>query len=104
MESLQPLHLKRKLKHMKPILNLSIPNPCAEKCENFKPTERGGFCGSCNTVVVDFTKMTDQEIVNFLDANPVHVCGRLRSDQMKSYNLQPASIRPGLALLRSGLV
>jgi hypothetical protein len=90
---------------MKPILNLSIPKPCSEKWENFTPTSQGGFCGSCNGVVTDFTKMSDQEIVDFLDAHPVHICGRLRADQMKEYgNWQPAKINPGLALLRSGLV
>ena len=105
MEFVVGWHLKRKTNSMKPILNLSIPNPCAEKWDNFKPTAEGGFCGTCNSVVTDFTKMTDQEISNFLETNPVHVCGRLRPDQMKSYgNWQTAKVSPGLALLRSGLV
>jgi hypothetical protein len=90
---------------MKPILHLSIPKPCREKWETFTPSSLGGFCDSCNTVVVDFTKMSDKEISGFFENKPVDTCGRFRPSQLKTCgNWQSLKINPGLALLRAGLL
>jgi len=90
---------------MKPILHLSIPKPCREKWENFTPASLGGFCDSCNTIVVDFTKMSDEEISDFFENKPIDTCGRFRPSQLKtSGNWQFLKINPGLALLRAGLM
>ncbi len=72
---------------MKNELKLSINSPCGETFENFTPTTRGGFCSSCSKEVVDFTSMTDQEIVNFFDHNNGKACGRFHESQLKSYQL-----------------
>ncbi|HEX6889527.1 MAG TPA: carboxypeptidase-like regulatory domain-containing protein, partial [Chryseolinea sp.] len=85
-------------------LNLSIPKPCAEKWHNLKPTSTGGHCGSCSTLVVDFTKMTDQEIFDFFENNPLHSCGRFGPGQLKTYGRSNLpNILPGFALLKAGL-
>jgi hypothetical protein len=90
---------------MKNTVRLSVPNPCSEKWENFTPTSTGGYCGSCFKTVIDFTKMSDSEIVQFLKEKPAHTCGRFRNDQLKDYSLVPLySIRPSRMLLRAGLV
>jgi hypothetical protein len=89
---------------MKMNITLSIPDPCAEKWENFTRTATGGFCSSCQSVVVDFSKMTDAEIVDFLSNKP-RVCGRLRADQLRSYVYKPVpKISPGMMLLKAGLL
>jgi len=42
------------------------------------PTEAGRFCGSCRTEVVDFTSMSDAEVLAYLSARRgQHVCGRI---------------------------
>jgi hypothetical protein len=103
MEFVPALHLIEKTNFMKH-LNLSIPKPCAEKWHNFKPTATGGYCASCSTVVVDFTEMSDQEISDFFENNPLHCCGRFSPDQLKTYRTsQFSNILPGFALLKAGL-
>ena len=71
--------------HMKTNLNLSIPSPCGQKWQAFIPTPDGGFCSSCNKVVVDFTGMNDEQIVDFFKNKPAHTCGRFRPDQIRTY-------------------
>jgi len=71
---------------MKKELKLSINAPCEEKFENFSPTARGGFCSSCSKEVIDFTSMTDQEIVNYFDQQEGKACGRFHTSQLKSYH------------------
>jgi hypothetical protein len=70
---------------MKNELHLSINTPCSEKFEAFTPTKNGGFCASCSKEVVDFTRMTDQEIVDYFDTSDESTCGRFRNTQLKSY-------------------
>jgi hypothetical protein len=91
---------------MKKNVSLSIPRPCAESWSNFTPTSEGGFCGSCQKTVVDFSRMSDQQILDYLEQKRgAHTCGRFRADQLKTYTLpEPNSIRPGFMLLRAGVL
>jgi hypothetical protein len=78
-------------------LSVSIPRPCSEKWNYFKPEPDGAFCSSCSKVVVDFTKMSDDEILDFLKKKRAHTCGRFRSDQLKTYVANTRiKINPGL--------
>ncbi|HEY5745538.1 MAG TPA: carboxypeptidase-like regulatory domain-containing protein [Chryseolinea sp.] len=90
---------------MKENISLSISSPCSEKWGDFTPATGGKFCGSCEKIVVDFTRMGDAEILDFFRAKPTHICGRLRPDQLKAYsNTAVIKINPGLMLLKAGLV
>ena len=75
---------------MKNQYKVSLPQPCGEKWSDFKPTSTGGFCQLCQKNVVDFTKMTDQEVMDYLKEN-TKACGKFRSDQLKIYNPEPSS-------------
>jgi hypothetical protein len=89
---------------MKPNISLSIPKTCSENWNAFTPASAGGFCASCSKIVVDFTKMSDAEIVQFFRYPSVHVCGRFRADQLKVYSpVTPLKINPGFTLLKAGL-
>lgn len=69
---------------MKHSFQLSIETPCHETWENFKPTTTGGFCSSCQKNVIDFTKMSESELVAFFrDRSSQNLCGRFRDDQLK---------------------
>jgi len=67
---------------MKKQYTLSIDKPCSENWNNFNQTAAGGFCSECMKNVVDFTTMSDQELVNFISESSGQTCGRLRRDQL----------------------
>jgi hypothetical protein len=46
------------------------------------PQEQGRFCGSCQKTVVDFSAMTDKEILDYFSKASEHVCGRFMNDQL----------------------
>lgn len=46
-------------------------------------TDRGAFCHSCQTEVIDFSAMTDREVIEYLEKNKAG-CGRFRKDQLDS--------------------
>jgi hypothetical protein len=59
-----------------------------------RPTERGAFCNSCQKEVIDFTSMTDREVMEYLSKNKLG-CSRFRSDQLDR-NLTIARIDNGV--------
>ena len=66
-------------------LKISIPSPCHENLSLMDNTENGKFCLSCQKEVIDFTKMTDEEIVLYFDkkkSGAAKVCGTFRADQV----------------------
>ncbi|WP_231372754.1 carboxypeptidase-like regulatory domain-containing protein [Aureivirga sp. CE67] len=66
-------------------LKIQIPNPCSEKFENFTPTEKGGFCQSCQTEVIDFTNMSKEEIQDyFKDKTKQSICGHFKKSQLSA--------------------
>jgi hypothetical protein len=67
---------------MKPQLYLTIPTPCHENWDAMTPNQQGKFCQSCSKTVVDFTTMTDAEVLNFFKQNTTNTCGRFNHDQL----------------------
>ncbi|MFX6803812.1 hypothetical protein ABTH20_20355, partial [Acinetobacter baumannii] len=68
---------------MKPELYLHIPTPCHEDWDKMTPVQKGKFCGSCNKEVVDFSLMTDAEVLNFFIKSTGNTCGRFYNDQLQ---------------------
>ena len=54
-------------------LQLNIAEPCHENWQNMTTQEQGRFCGSCRKSVVDFTMMSDQEVLNYLKAENAYL-------------------------------
>jgi len=73
-------------------LLLNIPEPCHENWQNMTPQEQGRFCGSCQKVVVDFSVMTDKEVLEYFSKTSQQVCGRFANDQLNK-ELIPAPTR-----------
>ena len=46
--------------------SISIPQPCPKSWAAMTPTEAGRHCAACATEVVDFTRLSDAEILAFL--------------------------------------
>ena len=64
-------------------LQLSIPEPCHENWQQMTPTEQGRFCNACAKEVVDFSMMTDTELLNyFTTITHEKVCGRALPTQL----------------------
>jgi hypothetical protein len=75
---------------MKGKIQLRIPTPCSENWENMRPEEKGRYCGTCSKTVVDFSMMSDREILAHLARVGQHVCGRMAVDQLnRTMALQP---------------
>lgn len=65
------------------MLQLSIPEPCHENWHYMTPTEQGRFCNACTKEVVDFSMMTDTEVINYFSTlTHEKVCGRALPTQL----------------------
>jgi len=54
-------------------IQLNIPKPCHENWNAMSPKEQGRYCGSCQKTVVDFSVMSDKEIVDYF-RKPLTMC------------------------------
>lgn len=90
---------------MNQTLTLSIPTPCSQHRSAFTPVEGGGFCSSCSKVVVDFTKMTDAQMIEYLQKVKGETCGTFRADQLKTFSLHPPlKVQTGFNVFKAGLI
>ncbi|MBV7270556.1 carboxypeptidase-like regulatory domain-containing protein [Winogradskyella luteola] len=65
--------------------NLEIKKPCLENYDQFRPTEKGGFCDNCQKEVIDFTQMNNKEIVNYFKTRTTNnTCGRFNTQQLRT--------------------
>lgn len=65
-------------------LHLSIPEPCHENWQQMTPTEQGRFCNACAKQVVDFSNMSDDQVLNYFSTvKNEKVCGRAYPDQLE---------------------
>lgn len=75
-------------------LQLSIFQPCHENWQNMTPTEQGRFCNACSKEVVDFSMMTDSEVLNyFTRISHQNVCGRVLPSQLERHISYPQEIK-----------
>ena len=64
-------------------LQLSIPEPCHENWQQMTPTDQGRFCNACAKEVVDFSMMTDMQVLNYFSTlTHEKVCGRALPEQL----------------------
>lgn len=68
----------------------SIQKPCTEDWGKMSQEQQGRHCQVCCKTVVDFSKKSNTEIIDFLQTNSEKkICGRFRSAQLVS----PAAFR-----------
>lgn len=66
---------------MKQKTTFSIPEPCDQKWSEMIPNSKGRHCDTCNTTLIDFTRLNDAQIIETLkQSGPV--CVRARNSQM----------------------
>jgi hypothetical protein len=70
---------------MSKTFKLKVAKPCHEDWQNMSPNAKGRHCQSCAKTVVDFSIMTDAEIVSFFKNKPQNVCGRFTDKQLEKH-------------------
>lgn len=84
---------------------LKIDQPCHADWSKMIPEEQGKFCQSCEKVVVDFSWMSDTQILRTMDEMVNQsVCGRFESDQLHRELNQSTEIYDGSFHLKSILM
>lgn len=63
--------------------NIRIDNPCSQDWDKMSESEKGRFCTQCSRHLVDFSVMTDAEIVRTIQGNNGKICGRFAAGQLK---------------------
>jgi hypothetical protein len=64
-------------------LQLKINEPCHENWEAMNAADHGRFCQSCEKQVIDFSTMSDQQVIAFFKRPPSgSVCGRFHEQQL----------------------
>ncbi len=76
---------------MSKAIQLTVAEPCHQNWDNMSPVQQGRFCGSCQKQVVDFSLMSDRELLQFFQKPSTgSVCGRFMTDQLDRQLEQPA--------------
>jgi len=63
---------------MKTTFSISVKKPCTEGFGEFRKTVRGGFCSSFEKEVIDYTKISQIELMDSLCTPSTSTCGRFK--------------------------
>lgn len=63
-------------------LNLQIPSACHENWQKMVPDQKGRYCQACQKSVIDFTAMTDVELISYFQTHTGSSCGRFTEGQL----------------------
>lgn len=70
-------------------MRLSVPKPCHEDWNKMTLNEQGAFCKVCAKTVVDFSTMSDEEVLNyFKNKGEEKTCGRFKASQLAPYEFR----------------
>lgn len=73
---------------MEKYYKITIPKPCHEDWNIMTPSEKGRFCSSCHKTVVDFTKLSNSQIQDYLyEHKHEKVCGHFRKTQLDTIHI-----------------
>lgn len=64
---------------------LSVPEPCSEDWNAMSESEKGRYCDVCDKTVVDFSGMSDEEMIHTIEEKKVQgirVCGHFHNSQL----------------------
>lgn len=61
---------------------LELRTPCSEPWEGMEPMPHGRFCQSCAKQVIDFTGLTDDQVLTLLKKSGGTLCGRVEETQL----------------------
>ena len=65
------------------ILRVNIEEPCTEKWQDMTQLEKGVYCKNCCKEVIDFSILSDTEIVDYIQKGKGEkMCGRFNKEQL----------------------
>ncbi len=76
-------------------IKITIAEPCHENWNAMLPEEKGKFCLACKKTVVDFSVMSDSEIIDFLSKSSGAVCGRINEERLNTPIRNYVAIKSG---------
>lgn len=76
-------------------LILHIPHPCTVPWDEMAPATGGRFCDHCQKKVLDFSAMTDNELLAVIGNSNGKICGRLHPAQQNRLLAPDTSRRRG---------
>src|SRR4051812_48057196 len=74
--------------------SLTIPEPCHENWDAMTRFEKGRHCASCRKTVIDFSQMSDRQLIEFIKKAGNHVCGNFYPDQLNRQYYVPGKKNP----------
>jgi hypothetical protein len=77
------LHLLTKPNAMQKQTSVYIPKPCHADWNEMTQTRQGKFCSACSKQVVDFSLMSDNQILKYLSGQSGNLCGRFGAEQLE---------------------
>ena len=75
-------------------LKLQVPSSCLEDWNKMAPEKKERYCFSCQKSVVDFTQMTDNELIEYFTSPKGSTCGRFTESQLNRDILIPKKPLP----------
>ena len=63
-------------------VTLKIGTPCGQRWYEMTQNDRGRLCSQCSKTVIDFTHLTDSEIIKIINQSQDKLCGRLSARQL----------------------
>jgi hypothetical protein len=82
------------------IQHIGIPKPCHEQWQQMTTVSDGRYCGHCCKTVVDFSRMSNDEILTYL-AGDKNACGKFEVKQLEEINNNRPAVNKPSFLLRS---
>ncbi len=89
---------------MKNSFTISVDKPCSADWNSFTSTSTGGFCPLCEKNVVDFTRMSDDELVTYFKNASGATCGKFRASQLQKTHSAKRVLPSRLAWASAGLL
>ncbi len=79
---------------------IKIENPCSQEWGSMLASDQGRYCSHCTKSVIDFTKLSDEEVLKLVLGKESKLCGRLRQDQLNRSMLQAGETKNGSRLYK----
>lgn len=80
---------------------IAVPNPCHQVWDNMDFSQNGRYCHHCEKEVIDFTKLSTEELKDWFSASNTKVCGRIAPEQLIAINnQQPPKFKLGTTSTR----
>lgn len=66
----------------KPNYIIKINNPCQENWDEMTQNDKGKHCAVCAKTVVDFSKLSDNQVIKLIENSKGKVCGHFNKTQL----------------------